>query len=192
MRVIAGAYGGRTLKAPPGDSTRPTSDRVRESLFSILGETVQDADVLDLFAGSGALSFECLSRGARHALLFERDRDTARLIRGNAEALGLASTVDIRQEDFLMALTRLQGPFDLVFLDPPYASGLLEPALMAIGRAGILSDRGILVAEHSSRETLPEAPEGLYGTDRRLYGAVGFTFYRKRGSDEDLGIPGEF
>lgn len=192
MRIVSGTLRGRHFEAPPGQHTRPTADRAKVALFNILAGAVTDARVLDGFAGSGALSFECLSRGARHALLFERDRDTARLIRGNAEALGLGSTVDIRQEDFLMALPRLQGPFDLVFLDPPYASGLLEPALMAIGRAGILSDRGILVAEHSSRETLPEAPEGLYGTDRRLYGAVGFTFYRKRGSDEDLGIPGEF
>ncbi len=191
MRIIGGSLRGRAFDAPPGQHTRPTADRAKVALFNILAGAVRGARVLDGFAGSGALSFESLSRGVTHCLLFERDSAAARLLRRNAEALGLTNAVDVRQEDFLAARwLAKESPFDLVFLDPPYAAGLLLPALQWVG-SGLVAADGIVVAEHSSRDALPDAVGDLVATDHRQYGAVGFTFYRKRGSDGDLDIPGQ-
>src|SRR3954464_14635813 len=121
MRVIAGSYGGRTLKAPAGDATRPTSDRVREALFSILGERTHGARVLDLFAGSGALGIEALSRGAR-SVTFVDDAPTAiKAIAGNLQAL--SADAEVRRSEalrFLRAASGRGAQYDLVFLDPPY------------------------------------------------------------------------
>ena len=191
MRIIGGSLRGRAFDAPPGQHTRPTADRAKVALFNILAGAVRGARVLDGFAGSGALSFESLSRGAAQCLLFERDGAAARLLRSNAEALGLTGVADVRQEDFLTARWLAKElPFALVFLDPPYAAGLLLPALQWVG-SGLVAADGIVVAEHSSRDALPDAIGDLVATDRRQYGAVGFTFYRKRGSDGDLDIPGQ-
>src|SRR6201999_455124 len=117
VRVIAGHYGGRTLRAPPGTATRPTSDRVREALFSILGTRVHDARVLDLFAGSGALGIEALSRGAREATFVDAGVAAIRAIKENLKTLGAWG--EIRKADALKFLAR-DGQYDLVFLDPPY------------------------------------------------------------------------
>jgi 16S rRNA (guanine966-N2)-methyltransferase len=125
VRVIAGAYGGRTLKAPKGDATRPTSDRVREALFSILGDRVQDARVLDLFAGSGALGLEALSRGAREAVLVERDRAAAESLRETVARLHAHAEAQVVAADALAFLrVPLHGRFDIVFVDPPFTAGL--------------------------------------------------------------------
>src|SRR3954468_12744768 len=121
MRVIAGTYGGRPLNAPPGAATRPTSDRVREALFSILGARVPGARVLDLFAGSGALGLEALSRGAGEALFVDDAAAAVRAIRANLDALG--GQAEVRRADalrFLDAARRGGAQYDLVFLDPPY------------------------------------------------------------------------
>lgn len=142
--MIAGQLRGRRLQAPPGSDTRPTSDRVREALFSVLGD-VADADVLDLFAGSGALAIEALSRGARRATLVERDARAAAVIRGNLEALGLGGDrARVLRREALRALKDASAAgdaYDLVFIDPPYrlAAGLgpeLSRALPAVLRPG--------------------------------------------------------
>lgn len=129
MRVIAGELGGRRLKAPAGRITRPTSDRVKEALFAMLGD-VEDARVLDLFAGTGALGIEALSRGAQAAVFVERDAGVVRVLNGNLAALGVApEQVDVRRMDALEALRGASGrkeTYDLVFIDPPY--GRARPA----------------------------------------------------------------
>jgi 16S rRNA (guanine966-N2)-methyltransferase len=129
VRVIAGELGGRRLKAPAGRITRPTSDRVKEALFAMLGD-VEDARVLDLFAGTGALGIEALSRGARAAVFVERDAGVVRVLNGNLAALGVApEQVDVRRMDALEALRGASGrqeTYDLVFIDPPY--GRARPA----------------------------------------------------------------
>ena len=153
MRVVAGRFGGRRLQAPPGRGTRPTSDRVREALFSTLGP-LDGARVLDLFAGSGALAIEALSRGAASALLVERDPRTVAVIRGNLEALGLEApeaTVHAGPARAALRSASARGDtYDLIFLDPPYRSApelgrelsaALGPLLAAGGRAITESDR---------------------------------------------------
>ncbi len=153
MRVIAGRLGGRRLKAPKGTATRPTSDRVREALFSMLGD-IEGTSVLDLFAGTGALGIEALSRGARRAAFVERDAGVVRILSANLEALGISrEAVEVRRTDALAALRSAQGSketYDLVFIDPPYReaptwgpelSAMLPSLLAPNARVVVESDR---------------------------------------------------
>ncbi len=176
MRVIAGTYGGRTLKAPPGSSTRPTSDRVREALFSILGARVDGARVLDLFAGSGALGIEALSRGAESAVFVDDAPAAIRAIRGNLEALKIDANV--RRADALRFLGAASGDgaqYDLLFLDPPYR--LADPLASRLSEAlpAVLAPGAVAVAESDRRAPLaldlPLLDERRYGdTLIRIYG----------------------
>jgi 16S rRNA (guanine966-N2)-methyltransferase len=168
MRVIAGRYGGRRLQAPPGASTRPTSDRVREALFSVLGERVHGARVLDLFAGSGALGLEALSRGAAEATFVDSAPAAIRAVRANLEALG--ATAEVRRADarrFLGSASSTARQYDLVFLDPPYRlSGRLGSELTAALPA-VLAPGAAVVAESDRRAPLEL---GLPILDERRYG----------------------
>jgi 16S rRNA (guanine966-N2)-methyltransferase len=168
VRIVAGKFKGRRLSAPAGRATRPTADRVREALFSILGP-LDGERVLDLFAGSGALGIEALSRGAADAVFVDSDPRAASAIRGNLEALGVESAVHRRD-----ALAFLRGQrdasFDLVFLDPPYssASELADPLSELLPAA--LSERALIVSESDKRTplelTLPLVDERIYGETR--------------------------
>jgi 16S rRNA (guanine966-N2)-methyltransferase len=176
VRVIAGTYGGRILKAPPGAATRPTSDRVREALFSILGERTRDARVLDLFAGSGALGLEALSRGAAAVTFVDDAAAAIRAIRANLDALG--ADADVRRQDALRFLgtARERGAqYDLVFLDPPYrlAERLAHPLSEAL--PAVLAPGAVAVAESDRRAPLaldlPLHDERRYGdTLIRIHG----------------------
>ncbi len=182
MRVIAGRAGGRRLAAPPGSATRPTADRVREALFSILGPPGDDALVLDLFAGAGALGIEALSRGAARAVFVDRSRTALRYIRRNLDELGLAGASEVHQDHaprFAARLADAGGPaFTWIFLDPPYDSDLGGLALAELGRAGLLVAGGVAVLEHDRRR----APHQRYGVlvkaDGRRYGDTELSFYR--------------
>ncbi|MEZ4227234.1 MAG: 16S rRNA (guanine(966)-N(2))-methyltransferase RsmD [Polyangiaceae bacterium] len=182
MRVIAGGLGGRRLVAPKGRTTRPTTDRVREAIFSILGG-VTDARVCDLFAGSGALGIEALSRGAAHAVFVESDRAALMSLRQNLAALQLESrsaVIGIPLERAGAQLARFP-PFDLVLCDPPWAN--LAPAVRALERvlAGRLAEDARLVLEHAA-EAKPElAPElGFQLTSRRSWGDSGASFFGRK------------
>ena len=168
MRVIAGAYGGRRLQAPPGDATRPTSDRVREALFSILADAVADARVLDLFAGSGALGIEALSRGAAWATFVDADPKAQRALRANLTALGIEA--EVRRAEalaFLRAASSAGRQYDLVLLDPPYRSApRLGPGLSE-ALPPVLAPGALVVAESARRSPLsldlPLHDERRYG-----------------------------
>jgi 16S rRNA (guanine966-N2)-methyltransferase len=166
--VIAGRWGGRRLHAPPGDATRPTSDRVREALFSILADRVADARVLDLFAGSGALGIEALSRGAAEATFVDTAPAALRAVRANLEALG--AEAEVRRSDarrFLGAASAAARYYDLVFLDPPYRlAGRLGDELTAALPA-VLAPDAVVVAESDRRAPLELA---LPVVDERRYG----------------------
>lgn len=183
MRVVAGALKSRALKAPKGDATRPTSDRVRESLFAVLGD-VSGVTVLDLYAGSGALAIEALSRGATRAVCVEAARPALGVIRDNVATLGLADRLAIvgrKVEDCAAALAPY-APFALVLIDPPYAdvpSGKLARALAPLlaQRASLLADDALVVLEHAARDPAP-ALDGLDHEDDRRWGDTAAAFYR--------------
>jgi 16S rRNA (guanine966-N2)-methyltransferase len=168
MRIIAGTHRGQRIAAPKGRETRPTSDRVRENAFNLIGP-VDGAEVLDLFAGSGAMGLEALSRGAAHATFVEHDRDACRVIDANLTRLGLKATV--LPLDAVRALRQEHRSYDLVLCDPPYDydATRLTPYL---GR--LLTDDGLLVWETSSREPAPEVP-GLRQRTTRIYGSARLT-----------------
>jgi 16S rRNA (guanine966-N2)-methyltransferase len=178
MRVIAGSARGRRLAAPPGSETRPTADRVREALFSILGPPDPGAVVLDLFAGAGTLGIEALSRGAGRALFVDRSRTAARFLRKNLEDLGLKDQAEVHVGDATRFAARALGPFTWVFLDPPYAGGLADAALAALGARPLLTPDGVVVVENDRRS--PPGPEHglLIKADCRRYGDTELTFYR--------------
>jgi 16S rRNA (guanine966-N2)-methyltransferase len=179
VRIIAGRHRGRRLGAPPGLEVRPTGDRPREALFAILehGEPpLLGARFLDLFAGTGAIGLEAASRGAATALLVELDATALRAATANRDALGEGRTVGILRAD-ASRLGRATQPFDIVFLDPPYRSGLAPPTLEALLVGGWLAPGARVVCELSSRDTLLP-PEGLAIEDERRYGRTRFVFLR--------------
>ena len=182
MRIIAGKLRSRKFDAPLGNGTRPTADRAKVALFNILQGIVENARVLDAFAGSGALSFEALSRGAAEAVLFETDAAVCKLLMNNAKSLGLLSLADIRCGDFISGAAGITGRlFDVVFLDPPYGSELLLKAVELSG--DLLAPGGVIVAEHGSDREMPAGIGSLVKTGSRIYGAIAFSFYKRQ---EDL------
>jgi 16S rRNA (guanine(966)-N(2))-methyltransferase RsmD len=174
LRVVAGQYRGRRLRVAPGETTRPTADRVREALFSILGDRVEDARVLDLFAGSGALAIEALSRGAASAVLVDSDRGAVDAIRANLEAIGdTGATVD--RADALRWLRRASGEFDLVFLDPPYSSARTLAGDLSQALPAVLSKNALIVSESDKRYPLAIA---FPLEDERTYGGTRIAIHR--------------
>jgi 16S rRNA (guanine966-N2)-methyltransferase len=180
MRITGGTHRSRALRAPRGQATRPTTDRVREALFGILTSAgaVDGARVLDLYAGTGALALEALSRGAAQATLVESSREALAALRANVDALGMGSLARVIAGDARAVVRRLAGPFDLVLADPPWADvdaaiGVLE----ALAAARAIAGAGVVVLEHSSR-TEPRAAAGLTAHDRRYYGDTALSFYK--------------
>ena len=170
MRIIAGTHRGHRISAPKGRETRPTSDRVRENAFNLIGP-VDDADVLDLFAGSGAMGLEALSRGAAHVAFVEHDRDACRVINANLDKLRLRATVLC--QDAVRALQQERKRYDLVLCDPPYG---FDHARLAPHLAKLLNEDGVLLWESSSRDPAPEVP-GLVHRTTRTYGSARLTLF---------------
>lgn len=182
MRIIAGKWRGRVLRAPGGLDVRPTSDRVREAVFALLGGEVPGSTVLDLFAGSGALGIEALSRGAERAVFVESDPDAFAVLRKNLESLGAAETgTETLRMDYRQAIRRLRARairFRLALLDPPYGKGLAADSAAGIARAGIIEDGGVVVVEEAFRAPESFFPEGWALTADRRYGDTRVMVFR--------------
>jgi 16S rRNA (guanine966-N2)-methyltransferase len=177
LRIISGRWKGRRLQAPAGQAVRPTSDRLRETLFNVLGPGIAGARVLDAFAGTGALGLEALSRGAAHVIFVERDRRAIRALEANVKACGAEEACAIIRHDFTARAVRHVSPgsFDLVLLDPPYDIVDLD-APLTVG-ASLLAREGRLVLEHRRRRVTPERVAALERVRLLAAGDSGLSFY---------------
>jgi 16S rRNA (guanine(966)-N(2))-methyltransferase RsmD len=189
VRVIAGSAKGRRLTTLRTLALRPTPDRVREALFNILGERIVDAAVLDLFAGSGAIGLEALSRGAHVAVFVEVHEPACRLIDKNLLRCGLQEQAVVWCRDVLQAIPALKTQkrmFDVIFLDPPYQTSLLEETLQQLGDGCMLTAAGQVIAEHFFKRVLPERCGRLRRTRIARFGDVSLSFYRVADKEVDV------
>ena len=182
MRVIAGKARGTRLAAPRGMRARPTADRVREALFSIIQSRheLDGARVLDMCAGTGGLGIEALSRGASTCCFVEKDREALKCLRQNLLATRCAERATLLEMDLLRALPLLAGRgsrFSIIFFDPPYASELYTPVMRSLSSLGLLEPEGVFIAESAARTILPEREGCLVRSDRRVYGDTALELY---------------
>ena len=179
MRLTGGLDRGRKLKAPRGATTRPTGAKVREAIFNILGPPPQDS-VLDLFAGTGSLGIEALSRGAPMATFVERDPRALQALQRNIREFGFEARARVVPGAVQAALRHLTDVrFAWVFIDPPYAAGEVEPVLALLSGSATLASGAVIVVEHDKRHVPPDQVGTLRRTDRRFYGDTGVSFYRR-------------
>ena len=180
MRIIAGEFKGRRLLEFNIDTTKPTLDRIKEPLFSILMPYMENADVLDLFAGTGNLAIEAISRGAKFAWLNDLNKNALKVISGNVTLTGCQNCVKITKKEYDKCLKQLGKEnlaFDIIFLDPPYNSSYEQKALELIVKYNILKKGGIIVLESDKRKEVTENVQGLKLKDKRTYGRVVIRFY---------------
>lgn len=183
MRVIAGTYKGRRLQSVPNNLTRPTTDKVKEALFQMIGPYFSGGMCLDLFAGSGALGIEALSRGIEKAIFVDQQSKAIQTIYANVELLGIEDKVEVFRTDAFRAL-KAAGKrdliFDLVFLDPPYEKISYEKLLEALQTYGLVKDETIIVCEHERRQTLPDYYQGFHKLKTERYSnSTAITLYQK-------------
>ncbi len=179
MRIIGGKFKKKKLLSVPGDATRPTSDRLRESLFNILSASVQNAVVLDLYAGTGALGLEALSRHADHAVFIDNQKSAVSVITRNINACRCEETTRVIRWDISQNLNCLRNtavPFTLVFMDPPYNQSLISKTLENLVRTGALSENVTIVLEHAASETPETIPDVFLLRDYRRDGKTGVSF----------------
>ena len=191
MRIISGTAKGRKLAGFKGDSIRPTSDRVREAVFSSLMSQFghfQGIKVLDLFAGTGAMAIEALSRGAASALLVDHSREAGNLIASNLATTRLTDKARFQSGKVAFVLPRINnnGPFNLIFLDPPYAEAEVEEIVKSVIHCGLLQSDGIICVETSSKLHLPDLIGSLVCSSRRQYGSTAVSFYHYADSGDDI------
>jgi 16S rRNA (guanine966-N2)-methyltransferase len=182
LRIIAGKYKRLRLDTPKGKRLRPTADRVREAIFNILGYDLSELWVLDLFAGTGAMGLEALSRGAAFVVMVDQHPAAIRLINRNLAACGNPENVRVHKLDLrrgLKGLTNKGYNFDLVFLDPPYGRGLTQRCLEHLGTGKLLNEAATVVSEHASDENLTSIYGCLHRQTMRVYGTAGVSFYSR-------------
>lgn len=190
MRIISGTARGRKLRQFKGQHIRPTADRVREAIFSSLLSRLgsfENLRVLDLFAGTGALSLEALSRGASQAVLVDPSAQSAEVIKENIEACGMSDRVTLFKmpADTFINKSASQDPFDLIFLDPPYNKNFIVPALNGIVKNGLLAKQGVICIESAREDSIPDDFPELMLLSRREYGSTSVSFYSLAISGED-------
>ena len=183
MRVITGTARGTNLKAPDGLLTRPTADKVKQALFNIIQYEIV-GDVLDLFAGSGQLGIEALSRGARHAVFVDERADAIAVVRENLRRTHLEEKAEVVRCDYLTYLSHCKKTFRLIFLDPPYAEKYLENAIKRISEIDILAEGGIIITERPLGKPLDEQVAGMERSKDYIYGKTIITLFRR--TKEDL------
>lgn len=181
MRIIGGMYKKKKLLSVPGMDTRPTADRLRETLFNILSYDVREAVVLDLFAGTGALGLEALSRGAASCVFIDNSRDALSVIQKNCDACAaMTARTNVVRWDItrnLNCIKNAQPPFSLVFADPPYGKNLIPPTFESLANANCLADGARIVVEHGVADGLPAPPCGFSLDETRTYGRTALTFF---------------
>ena len=186
VRVISGSARGLKLNTPGDDRVRPTTDRVKESMFNIIQDWVYDSQVLDLFAGSGALGIEALSRGASQAVFCDNSLDSIKIIKSNIEKARVVDRSQIVSGDFKRCLRDMEAKnqsFDMIFVDPPYYKGLFEEVLDTIRSCKILKKDGIVIVEHDAKKPIGQV-EGLEVYKEKKYGITMLTFYCLEDDDE--------
>ncbi|MGI5971617.1 MAG: 16S rRNA (guanine(966)-N(2))-methyltransferase RsmD [Oscillospiraceae bacterium] len=179
MRVITGSARGRKLETLPGPITRPTTDMVKEAVFNIIQFDIEGRRVLDLFAGSGQMGIEALSRGAREAVFVDQKAEAIRVIRRNLEKTGFVKNAQVFLSDAFSWLSGGRGQFDLIFIDPPYMTNHIEKALNIIRKFDILSDGGIIICESSETKPTPAAQEPLRLLKEYKYGKIKISLFNK-------------
>ena len=183
MRVISGSARGRRLKELQGMDTRPTTDKVKESLFNIIQFEIEGRRVLDLFGGTGQLGIEALSRGADHCTFVDMRKEAAALIRENLRLTGLSERSRVVQGDALSFLSSCGEKFDVILLDPPYHTELLEKSVERITEFDILREHGIIICESAAERELPALPPPYERGREYRYGKIRLTVFRRAGSD---------
>lgn len=178
MRVITGMAKGRRLTSPSGDDVRPTTDVVKESVFSIIQFSVEGRRFLDAFAGSGQMGIEAVSRGAEKAVFLDSSRRSLAVVRENISLCGFGDRTEVHACDAVAFMTSTREKFDIVFLDPPYLTGLLERALEAAPR--VTNDSGIIICEHPTGQELPEETGGFALKKRYHYGKICISIYSSK------------
>jgi 16S rRNA (guanine966-N2)-methyltransferase len=179
LRIITGAYKGRRLFTPSNDKIRPTSDKVKESIFNMIAHYTEDVIIADLFCGSGNLGIEALSRGARKAYFIDKARESITLTKKNIEYCNASAQSVLLLSDAEKALDRIHEKVDIFFLDPPYKSGVLIPCIEKIARLDLLADNGIIVVEHGFDEPLPATIGSYMRLKDKRYGKIIIEVYAK-------------
>lgn len=182
MRIITGSAKGRKIKAPEGMDTRPTADRVKEALFNIISGKIYNSTVLDLFAGTGNLGIEAISRGAEKCTFVEHNKKTFDILKENVYDLGFGQSVEYYNQDAFAAVQKisvLNKKYDIVFLDPPYSMGLVEKSIQMIYKLDILNDEAIIVSEYDIKDNIPEKIGSIVKYRQEKYGRTYIALWAK-------------
>lgn len=177
MRIISGTAKGRRLQTLPGNDVRPTADKVKEGIFSAIQFDIEGRRFLDLFAGSGQMGLEALSRGAVSAVFVDSSNDSIKVLKENISTVGFGENSTVIRSDALSFLSLTKETFDIAFLDPPYAAGLIQKSLEAVSKK--MSDFGIIICEHPVEVSLPESVNDFCVFKRYRYGKINVTTYKK-------------
>ena len=187
LRVISGKARGLKLDTPKNQDVRPTTDRVKESLFNMINSYIMDSNILDLFAGTGSLGIECLSRGAKNCVFVDKSKDSINIVRSNVKKARVENESTILNVDFKDAVKRLSTQnqkFDVIFMDPPYYENMFIECLKSIDEFNLLDEDGIIVVEHDTKDLFEDSIGRLNKSREKKYGNTTLTFYKLEEQDE--------